>query len=134
MFSIGNYKVRFQHKHDEFIGLDGKEIDDICGETTCILLDNETNKSLAEFTAICRKGNNNSKNYRRKFTLATILQGFFPTNLDNPHKSSWNKKARALFWQAYAEKRGGLEDKINRDEIEDKRFFEAIQNLVRSTM
>ena len=113
MFSIGNYKVRFHHKHDNFIGLDGKEIEDICGETTCILLDNETNESLVEFTTVCRKGDNNSKNYRRKFTLATILNGFFSTNIENYSKTFWNKKARTLFWKAYAEKRGGLEDKIN---------------------
>ena len=114
MFTIGNYKVRFQHRHSNFKVWDEIEKKEIVGETTCTLLNNETNEVLSEFVFPVRKGNNNSKNYRRKFTLAAILNGRFPTN--NPDKFYWNKKARTLFWNAYSKKRGGLEDCLRKEE------------------
>jgi hypothetical protein len=120
MFRIGNYKVRFQHRHEGFVDFDGNPNEDICGETTCILLNNETDEVLSEFLFPVRKGECNSKNYRRKFSLATVLNGFFPTNGSNPHRAFWNKKARTLFWEAYAEKRGGLEDQLPKIEEEDE--------------
>jgi hypothetical protein len=116
MFSIGNYKVRFQHRHNGFVDLEGNPDENIVGETRCSLLNSETDEVLGEFLFPVRKGEKNSKNYRRKFSLATILNGFFPTTGNDPRKCYLNKKARTLFWQAYAEKRGGLEDQLPKPE------------------
>ena len=118
MFTIGNYKVRFHHRHTNFKDFDGIENENIVGETTCSLLNSETDEVLGEFIFPVRKGENTSKNYRRKFTLATILNGFFPTNGNDMHKNYWNKKARTLFWNAYAEKRGGLEDQLSKENLD----------------
>ena len=119
MFKLGNYKVRFQHTNRDFLILKGKELKSICGATTCRILDNETNEVKIGATIICENGNNNSKNNRRKQTLAACLQELFPSNVDTLHRAELNKKARTLFWQEYAEKRGGLEDQLSKKEEQE---------------
>lgn len=120
MFSIGNYRVQFSHTNRDFLILTGKELKEVCGVTTCRIKDLETGELKIGATVLCSNGDNNSKNNRRKKTLAGCLQVLFPsdreTTISNPSKSSWNKKARTLFWEAYAGKRGGLEDQIKREE------------------
>ena len=100
MFILGNYKVRFRHQHKDFV----HEVDeDICGKTTCELeVINNRNGGLhfITYTIECVKGENLSKNNRRKDTLAIVLQELFPTNGNNYRKALLNKRARTLFWNA----------------------------------
>ena len=107
MFQVGQYKVEFRHKHNNFFeGYDEQPDTDIRGETSCII----SRKSNGEFfkigtvTVTTCNGEKNSKNCRRKKSLADNLLELFPS------ENSRNKKIREHFWQAYSNKRGGLED------------------------
>ena len=116
MFSIGGYRVRFQHTNRDYLIAQGKVLKEICGVTTCKILDSETGELKIGATILCGNGENNSKNSRRKQTLAACLQKIYPSLDENEHFERWNKTARSLFWKAYSEKRGGLEDCLPKEE------------------
>lgn len=109
MFQIGNYKVEFRHKNekDSAVFYHKKSNPNIVALTYCMIKDPETLECISAVKLFIEKGENLSKNSRRKRTLAKCLQNIYPSN-GNPHKSFWNKKARTLFWQEYFKKRGKI--------------------------
>ena len=123
MFNVGQYRVTFNHSKgselvaEDFPNILSEALNDFCGITTCTI--RKKGNVVSKATILCGNGNNNSKNHRRKKTLAVSLQNAFPSikNLfliykkdDNIFRlARHNKRIRTLFWQAYSKKRGGFE-------------------------
>ena len=93
------FQVRFRHEnvYNRYT---------ICKITMCKILRGE--KIVAEGMAECHPKDNFCKDTGRKLSLARALQTLYP-NKKGKKRSKATQARRRVFWDAYAEKRGGIE-------------------------
>lgn len=74
--------------------------------TTCRIMRGDV--IVAEGMAICHPKDNFCRDTGRKLALARALQTLFP-NKKGKKRSRATQARRQVFWDAYAEKRGGID-------------------------
>lgn len=88
------FQVRFRHENEYH------------RYTICKIMRGD--KIVAEGMAECHPKDNFCKDTGRKLSLARALQFLFP-NKKGKKRSKATQARRRVFWDAYAEKRGGIE-------------------------